>query len=464
MKYKKNKTVNKNSRKIPYSIDIEKGILSGMINDDNCLSMAILDGISEYDFFDPKHCLIFRALMLANKNNLSINPIILFELIQEMDRNKSIKEIKELYLISNEIPTIRHIKSYIHILKQKSLLRQLILSANKITDLAYSEKTEAIEIIDKAEEIILEIRKNNIKKNSVKIKTIVNQTLNKIQKMIKQQKTVFGLSSGIGKFDISTNGLHGGELIIIAARPSMGKTALSLAIAAHISFNLNKGVAFFSMEMSAEQIVYRLMSMQSEIQLQQIRSGIMNSNQIKKLFDIGEQISTAPLYIDDSPGLTILSLRSKCRRLIHKYKVKLIIVDYLQLMCGAKNYDNKTTEISDISKGLKALAKEFNIPVIAISQLNRSVESRNDKRPVISDLRESGAIEQDADIIGLLYREEYYRKKHTPLNLIGKCEFIISKNRNGPTCTAWLNFNAKITKFYDSLEPKNNEYEKYNFK
>ncbi len=439
-----NKIIEEN---FPHSLEIEKYILSGMINNEEIFLKILLNNIKKFDFFSKKNLLIFKSLIYANNQKLKINPITVFEIIKKIDKNNLIKNIKEIYDISLEIPSKDSISTYIKILKEKSTLRKLIFSANKIKNFASSKNIEVTDAIIEAEKIILEITRNNLNKSNLNFKETLYNTLEKIKDIASQKKETSGLSSGIKGFDIATCGLHRGELIVIAARPSMGKTSLVLSIGLHISSKLKKSIAFFSMEMSAEQILYRLISMYSEISLQKIRSGNINDLEIKKLFKYCKNISNIPFYVDESPILTISLLRNKCRKLIKNCSIQLIIVDYLQLIDGGKFYSNKVAEISDISKGLKSIAREFNIPVIAVSQLNRGAELRTNKKPIMSDLRESGAIEQDADIVGMLYREEYYKKENVSPKMIGKAELIISKNRNGPTGTVWLNFDNKIIKF-----------------
>ena len=268
--------------------------------------------------------------------------------------------------------------------------------------------------------------------------------------MLHQNKGVIGgLKTGFRDLDTITNGLQAGELLIIAARPSMGKTAFTLNIAAHVAIREKAPVGFFSLEMGAEQLVQRLIGSEAGIDLSKLRKGLMADKEMGNIAQVCGLISGSPLFIDETASLTVAEMRNKCRRMAHQHGVKLIMVDYLQLMNGPEGYDNKAAEVAEISKGLKSIARELKVPVIALSQLNRGVESRTDKRPMMSDLRESGAIEQDADVIAFLYREEYYMRDKTPSDQVGTAEVIIAKNRNGPTGVFHLKFFSNQTRFSD---------------
>jgi replicative DNA helicase len=288
---------------------------------------------------------------------------------------------------------------------------------------------------------------------------LVQRAISQLEKAYENKNSITGVPSGFTDFDSKTCGLQPGELIIIAARPSMGKTALTLNIASYVAVRKNIPVAVFSLEMGAEQLVQRLLGAQAGIDLSRIRKGQIKSTEWTDMARAAGELSEAPVYIDETPGLSIAELRTKARRMHHEHGIQLLIIDYLQLMSGPPGYENKATEVGEISKGLKSLARELSIPVIALSQLNRGVESRTDKRPMMSDLRESGAIEQDADLIAFLYREEYYLKDKTPEDKIGVAELIIGKHRNGPTGTLELQFKSELTRFenltrqYDDYVP-----------
>ncbi len=352
-----------------------------------------------------------------------------------------------LSMIEEFLPTSAAVLSYVRLVKGKSALRRLIGAAKSITEAAYAQTQDVNEVLDEAEQAILSIRESTARKGILSLRELSNIAVEKYMALIENKNAVTGIASGFSDLDRLTAGFQPGELIVIAARPSMGKTAFTLNIAAHVGIEEKMPVAFFSLEMGAEQLFNRLIGAYAEIDLSRLRSGFIQAEDYNRLTQAAGHLAEAPMFVDETPTLSIGDLRNKARRLVHQHGVKIIIIDYLQLMSAPHRFENKAVEVGEISKGLKSIARELSIPVIALSQLNRGVESRTDKRPMMSDLRESGAIEQDADVIAFLYREEYYLREKTPEDRKNTAEVIIGKNRNGPTGQLLLRFDNKYTKF-----------------
>jgi replicative DNA helicase len=355
------------------------------------------------------------------------------------------------------LPTAAHVGAYARLVREKSTLRHLIETSTNIVQSAYRQDKRVVDIIDEAERDILKISEGHARRSIVPMRELVERATKQLEKAFNNKSAITGVATGFRDLDNITSGLQPGELIIVAARPSMGKTAFTLNLASHVATRLSQPVMFFSLEMGAEQLVQRLIGSEARIDISNLRKGFIQRHEWSKLAEASGRLSEAPFFIDETPSITVSEVRNKCRRQMHETGLSLVIVDYLQLMQGPTGYDNKATEVGEISKGLKTIARELNIPVIALSQLNRGVESRTDKRPMMSDLRESGAIEQDADVIAFLYREEYYAKDKTPEDKLGIAEVIVAKHRNGPTGTLELRFFSNITRF-DNLDRVHEEY------
>ncbi len=430
-----------------YSLDAERGVISGLLIDTKAYESIVSEGLKTDDFYHPTHSIIFSAMEQLQLQYKPINTITVTEQLINMQKLHHIGGAKKIAQLEALLPTSAHIKAYCTIIIEKSILRQLISTATNIIKSASMHKYAANDIINNAEHKILAIRNKKVQNGVYSIKKTIANTMHKILDMKTNPHSSLGILSGFIDFDYLSNGFRPGELIIIASRPSMGKTALALNMASYISMNQNIASAFFSLEMGCEQLTQRLISTESKINLTHLRNGKISQHESLKLELACKKLTNTDLFIDESHTLNIITLREKCRRLIRKNNIKLIFIDYLQLMSSIIKYDNKATEVGEISKGLKTIAREFNIPVIALSQLNRSVESRTDKIPMMSDLRDSGAIEQDADIITFLYRQEYYLRDKTPKDKIGITKIIIAKNRNGPTGSLELKFSNYITKF-----------------
>ncbi len=436
-------------RQPPHALDAERGTLCSILIDPEAMETVSLEGLRPDDFYHPSHSIVFAAMLSLQQQHQPINTVtVTDELVvtQKLDLIGGSAFVAQLETL---FPTSAHVAAYAKLVKDKSTLRKLISAATKVVNSSYRQDRRVVDVIDEAERVILQIRDETSQKGMLSIQELVTVALQRLELMYNNKTNLVGLSSGFADFDRLTSGLQPGELIIVAARPSMGKTAFTLNIAAHVAMHTKTPVAFFSLEMGAEQLVHRLIGSEARIDLSNLRRGMVQRNEFAQLVAAAGHLGEAPLYIDETPALSIAEMRNKCRRMALRHDVKLVIVDYLQLMTGPDGYDNKATEVAEISKGLKSIARELKVPVIALSQLNRGVESRTDKRPMMSDLRESGAIEQDADLIAFLYREEYYLRDKTPEDKLGIAEVIVAKNRNGPTGQFDLRFFNNITRFVD---------------
>lgn len=455
----KTKKTNSANLVIPHSLDAERAVLCSLLINQEAFEATISAGIKIEDFYHPSHAIIYSSMFNVYHSYKPINTVTVVDELIHMQKLDAIGGPSFIAHLESLFQTSTHIKTYIKIIKDKSILRKLIFTASQIAQNAYSQSQKISDIIEYAEHAILKIRNDSPQKEIIPINELVNSALEKIELLYDNQEEIIGLSSGFEEIDKITGGFQPGELTIIAARPSMGKTALTLNIATHISVHNQIPVALFSLEMNSEHLIYRILGAESRIEISRLRSGDINPEEFSDFVGATSFLSRSPLFIDDSATLSISDLRYKCRKMALQYNIKLIIVDYLQLMDGPSKIENKAIEVGEISKGLKSIARELKIPVIALSQLNRSVESRIDKRPLMSDLRESGAIEQDADIIIFLYREDYYTRENTPEDQIGITEILIAKNRNGPTGQTILKFLSNITKFVDSSDELFDHYE-----
>ncbi len=447
--------VNLSDGKIPpQALDLEEAVLGAMLIDEKGVN-EVIDILSPEVFYKKSHQLIFESIQRLFRES---EPIDLLTVSADLKKNKNFEVIGgDFYLIglSQKVSSSAHIEYHSRIIQQKFIQRKLITISNEIISKSYNESTDVIDLLDEAESKLYDIAQNNIKGSSETAQNLVIQAKNRIEEISKQEG-LSGISTGFEKLDRLTSGWQPSDLIIVAARPGMGKTALALSMARNVSVQKKIPVAFFSLEMSSVQIITRLISSETGLSSDKLRTGKLADHEWQQLNIKVSDLESAPLYIDDSAALTIFELRAKARRLASSHGIKLIIIDYLQLMnLGSSNKaGNREQEISTISRNLKALAKELNIPVIALSQLSRAVETRGGtKRPILSDLRESGAIEQDADIVSFLYRPEYYGitewddDMKTPSE--GQGEFIVAKHRNGALDSIKLKFVANLGKFED---------------
>ena len=447
--------VNLSDGKIPpQAIDLEEAVLGAMLIDEKGVN-EIIDILSPEVFYKKSHQLIYESIQRLFRES---EPIDLLTVSADLKKNNNFEIIGgDFYLISlsQKVSSSAHIEYHSRIVQQKFIQRKLISISNEIIQKSYNESTDVIDLLDEAESKLYDIAQNNIKGSSETAQNLVIQAKKRIEEISKQEG-LSGVSTGFEKLDRLTSGWQPSDLVIVAARPGMGKTALALSMARNVSVQKKIPVAFFSLEMSSVQLITRLISSETGLSSDKLRTGKLADHEWQQLNIKVSDLESAPLYIDDSAALTIFELRAKARRLASSHGIKLIIIDYLQLMnIGSSNKaGNREQEISTISRNLKALAKELNIPVIALSQLSRAVETRGGtKRPILSDLRESGAIEQDADIVSFLYRPEYYGitewddDMKTPSE--GQGEFIVAKHRNGALDSIKLKFVANLGKFED---------------
>lgn len=440
----------------PQNVEAEQSVLGSVLLKDNVLG-NVLEIIKPEDFYSPAHRVIFESMIdLFDKSD----PLDLITVTTHLSNNNKLEEVGGAAYLANLtsiVPVTANISSYAKIIREKSVLRRLIEVNTDIASRCYEEQGDIEMLVDSAEQAIFDIAGQKSSQHFTPIKEIIPAAFEKVETLFKRKEMITGVPSGYSEIDKMTAGLQPSDLVILAGRPSMGKTAFSMNIAQHAALVEKIGVAIFSLEMSKEQLVMRLLSSVGRIDSQRIRTGKLHDEDWPKLTRAVGMLSEAPMYIDDTPAISVLEMRSKVRRLASQYPIGMILVDYLQLMRGrgGKN-ENRTQEISDISRSLKALAKEHDVPVLALSQLNRGLESRTDKRPMMADLRESGAIEQDADIICFIYRDEVYNKAEDNPDR-GTAEIIIGKQRNGPTGTVKLTFLKEFTMFENLSSYEDND-------
>ncbi|MCH3949821.1 MAG: replicative DNA helicase [Acidaminococcus sp.] len=431
----------------PQNIEAEQSVLGAML-----ISRDAIDKVSEIltadDFYRNDDRILFSVIMDLHEHNKAVDIITVTEALRQQGKLDEVGGTSTITALSNAVPTAANVVYHAKIVEEKSLRRQLIKAGTEVVASGYEEEEDIGQTIDLAEQKILSVANKKHTGNATKIKDIVKEAMNRIEELYDSKDAFTGLPTGFADFDKMTSGLQPSDLIIVAARPSMGKSSLVLNIAEHVALKGHKSVAFFSLEMSKEQLVQRLLCSQAGIDASRLRIGQLKDEEWPKLVEAADRLSDAKIMLDDTPGMTALEMRSRARRWKNENGLDLIIVDYLQLMQGSSRRpsDNRQQEMSEISRSLKGLARELNVPVIALSQLSRSVESRTSKRPMLSDLRESGALEQDADIVAFIYREDYYNPDTENKNI---AELIIAKHRNGPVGTVQLFFQKDITRFYD---------------
>lgn len=418
-------------------------VLGAMLFDSEAVP-RVIELVKEGDFYLDAHRKIFsRIVALFEKNK----PVDLVTVSEELRKQKALENVggaSYLTQLVSQLATSANVEQYARIVREKAVLRQLIRTATELIQESFDVSGDANVLLDRAEQAIFEISQAKIEGQFVSIKDIIKNSIETIDQLYQRKEHVTGLATGFRDFDTKTAGLQPSDLIIIAGRPSMGKSAFASCICEHIAVETKKAIAFFSLEMSKEQLVQRLLCSHARVDAQNVRTGYLSHADWPKLISASGKLSEAPLFIDDTPAISILELRAKARRLKSQHDIQLIVVDYLQMMQGRARTDNRQQEISEISRSLKALARELRVPVIAISQLSRAVESRTGNKPQLSDLRESGAIEQDADLVVFVFREEYYNPTEENRN---RAEIIISKQRNGPIGTVDLVFMKEWTRF-----------------
>lgn len=435
---------NQIQKKVPHDADAEQAVLSSILMDKDAAAEAF-ELLKTDDFYSPENREVFRAaLQLYTKGD----PIDVVTVKNQLEENGVFAEIGGVETLANIAAAVGssvNVKSYAKIVEEKSVLRRLIKLSGELSEISYKGTDDINVILDKAEKGIFDVMQNRNTDSFASIMDVAYNTFSNIEKIYNSNEKITGISTGFTDFDAKTAGLQKSDLILIAARPSMGKTAFVLNVAQYAAVRDHVPVAIFSLEMSKEQLVNRMLCAEALVDAQKVRTGELNSDDWSKLVESMGVLSEAPIYIDDTPGITAMEIRAKCRRLKIEKGLGLVVIDYLQLMSGSDRSDSRQQEISEISRSLKAIAREIEAPVIALSQLSRACEARSDHRPMLSDLRESGAIEQDADLVAFLYRDEYYFPEKTEKK--NQAELIIAKQRNGPTGTVNLTWLGQYTKF-----------------
>lgn len=427
----------------PQNLEAEMAVLGSMLLDEEAISIGA--ELLEVDsFYRDSHRKIFGAIIELYKANKAVDLITLTDELKRKDALEAVGGASYLTSLANVVPTAANINHYVAIVKEKSVIRNLINNSTKIVSLCYESDGNIDELVDYAERLIFEVSQKRRETSYLHLKEIIKESIEKIDRLYQNKMHVTGIPSGFIDFDMQTAGLQPADLIVVAGRPSMGKSAFALGIAEYAAVTAKAAVAIFSLEMSREQLVQRMLCSHAKVDAHKVRTGYLATSDWPRLTAAAGKLSDSPIFIDDTAAISVMELRAKARRLKMHHNIQLIILDYLQLMRGSSDVESRQQEISEISRSLKALARELHVPVIAISQLSRAVESRVDHRPQLSDLRESGAIEQDADVVVLILREECYNP--SPENQ-GVAEIIIAKQRNGPVGTTKLAFIKEYTRF-----------------
>ena len=430
-------------RILPHSMEAEQSVIGSMIMSRDAIIEAS-EIITGADFYQQQYGIVFEAMVELHDEGKAVDLVTLQERLKEKDLPPKISSMEFVRDLLSAVPTSANVKYYAEIVAEKAMLRKLIKTTEEISNACYLGKEKTQDILEVTEKKIFDLVQNRGSQEYVPIRQVVLNAIEKIEKASRNQGSVTGIPTGFIDLDYKTSGFQPSDLILVAARPSMGKTAFVLNIAQYMAFHNNVTAAIFSLEMSKEQLVNRLLALESKVDSQNIRTGNLEDEEWAKLIEGANVIGNSNLIIDDKPGISISELRSKCRKYKMEHNLGIIFIDYLQLMTGSGRSESRQQEISDISRSLKALARELNVPVVALSQLSRAVEQRPDHRPMLSDLRESGAIEQDADVVMFIYRDDYYNKDSENKNI---AEIIIAKQRNGPIGTVNLVWMPNYTKF-----------------
>jgi replicative DNA helicase len=437
----------------PQSIDAEMSLLGAVLIDEEVLA-DVSEHVTPADFYDKRHSIIFAGMMHLYEKH---KPVDLLTLTDELQKKKQIETVGgSAYLseLTNYVPTAAHAETYAEMVSQKAVRRRLIKASAEISELGFDEETTTQELLEKAEAELFSVSDQSLKQDLISLESILTDSFDRLEELHRNKGSLRGVRTGYRDLDNMTAGLQRSDLIILAARPAMGKTTLVTNLAYNVATIAKQPVLFFSLEMSKEQLVDRMLADASGVDAWNIRTGNLSDEDFGKLSEAMGEMAEAPIYIDDTPGLSVLEMRTKARRAAHEHPLGLIIVDYLQLMQASGRGDgNRVQEVSEISRGLKLIARELNVPVIALSQLSRSVESRSPQIPQLADLRESGSIEQDADIVMFIYREAYYNPETERENVT---DLIIAKHRNGPTGKVELYFHPERLRFM-SLDRKHGE-------
>ena len=428
----------------PQDIEAEQAVLGSMLTDQDAV-IAAIEVLKEDDFYREDNKIIYTALLNIYNRAEPIDIITLKSELSSMGKLEAVGGLEYIVQLPDKVPTTANVERYVKIVEEKSMLRNLVKTANEIINLGYDETENVEDIMDIAEKKIFDVMQRKNSKGYTPIKDILIDSFTQLENLYNQKGSITGVPSGFVELDRKTAGLHGSELILIAARPAMGKTAFALNIGTYAATRAGCPVAIFSLEMSKEQLANRILCSEALVDSNKVRTGELEDEEWGKLAQTSGELSTAEIYVDDTPGISVMEIRAKCRKLKLEKNIGLVIIDYLQLIQGSgKRGASREQEIAEISRSLKILAKELNVPVIALSQLSRAVEGRPDHRPMLSDLRESGSIEQDADIVMFLYRDDYYNENSEKKNI---AEVIIAKQRSGSTGTVELAWLGNYTKF-----------------
>jgi len=429
----------------PYNKEAEQSVLGSCFHSSEAIAKA-LEVLSEEDFYKAANKKIFITMREQFEANEPIDVLAIADLLRKKDELDNVGGLEYLSLLEDYVPTATAVSHHAKILREKKILRDLIQTATDIVSNSYSDKDDVDTLLDKAEQSIFEISEKRTKASFFQLPDVIRENVTNLENRTMKPGMVTGISCGFTGLDNVTAGFQPSDLIIIAARPSMGKTSFALDIARFVSLHQGIPTAIFSLEMSRQQLGVRLLCSQARVDSQKVRTGYLATSDWPKIHEAGARLSEAKMYIDDSAALSVLDVRARARRLAAEQPLGLVIIDYLQLMQGRSNPESRQLEVSDISRGLKALAKELNVPIIALSQLSRAVEGRTDKRPLLSDLRESGSIEQDADVVMFIYRDVVYNPETDDP---GKTEILVRKQRNGPIGDVHLHFENQFTRFFD---------------
>jgi replicative DNA helicase len=428
----------------PQNLDAEKSLLGAVLIDEETLA-DISEHVTSKDFYEKRHGIIYGGMMRLYEKHKPVDLLTLTDELKRKDEIDAVGGSAYLTELTNYVPTAAHAEAYAELVAQKAVRRRLIKASGEISELGYNEDTTTQELLEKAEAELFSVSDQSLKQDLVSIETILTESFDRMEELHRNKGALRGVRTGYRDLDTMTAGLQRSDLIILAARPAMGKTTLVTNLAYNVATVSKQPVLFFSLEMSKEQLVDRMLADASGVDGWNIRTGNLSDDDFSKLSEAMGEMAEAPIYIDDTPGMTVLEMRTKARRAMHEQPLGLIIIDYLQLMQGSgRDGGNRVQEVSEISRGLKLIARELNVPVIALSQLSRSVESRSPQIPQLADLRESGSIEQDADIVMFIYREAYYNPETERENIT---DLIIAKHRNGPTGKVELYFDPKRLRF-----------------
>ena len=430
-------------RSLPQSLEAEQSVIGAMIIDKSAIAKA-LEKLNEEDFYRDGHKVIFKAIREMFSKDMAVDLVTLLEYLKSTDMLEKAGGVTYISEVSSSVITTANLEAYIKIVEEKSTLRKLIKSATSIIEESYNKQDKVEAVLDLAQKKIFDLVEKQGSNDYEPLANVLERGFLEIERLFNNKGSITGVGSGIRDLDAKTSGFQKGDMVLIAARPSMGKTTFSLNIAEHAALREGKSVVIFSLEMSKEQLAYKLLCSEANVDMLKLRTGNLDDDDWERIARATGPLSKARIYIDDTAGLSVMEMRSKCRKIKMEHGIDMILIDYLQLMSGSSGSESRQQEVSEISRSIKALAKEMECPVIALSQLSRAPEQRADHRPMLSDLRESGSIEQDADVVMFLYRDEYYNKETEDKN-IGEC--IIAKQRNGPVGTvkmAWIGAHSKF--------------------